>query len=182
MRPRRPLLLLGLLALATAEPRASAHDGPAYPIMVDRPTRYGRLSVWGDPDVGTGIFWIILERSGAAPSGGAEVSLAVRPVDGRLEARSYPARPTQETPGDHRFRGEVQFDARGMWWLRVDLSGSQGREAVEEKVEVTPPGQGPVLDFVLHSFPFVAVGGLFILAMVRRRRGYAAGPETQERP
>jgi hypothetical protein len=37
-------------------------------------------------------------------------------------------------------------------------------------VEVTPPGQGPVLDFVLYLFPFVAVGVILVRAIVARRR------------
>ena len=165
---RRLSLLAGLLALVSAD--APAHEGPPYPIVVDRPTRYGRLSVWGDPDVGTGTFWIDLEPSGGAPLPDARVSVAVRPADGRLPEREYSARSTRAVPEDHRFQCEVEFDALGAWSLRIDLAGSQGVEAVEERIEVTLPGQGPVLDLMLYSFPFLVVGVLFILTMVRGRK------------
>jgi len=176
-RPVRPLRspLLGLLALAAAAPRAEAHDGPPYPVITDRTTRYGRLSAWGDPDVGTGTFWIDLERAGARELEDVEVSVAVQPVDGRLPAQERAARLVQKAPGARRYLCEVQFDAAGTWWLRARASGALGREEVEVKVEVTPPGQGPVLDFVIYSFPFVTAGVLFILAMVRRRRSARSG-------
>lgn len=177
MRRRSHRLLLGLLALVGAEPRAPAHDGPPYPVIVDAPTRYGRLSAWGDPDVGTGTFWIDLEPASGVPPGDARVSVSARPADGGLEAPRCDARSIQATDEVHRFQCEVELGAPGPWMLRIDLSGDRGQDAVERPVEVTLPGQGPVLDFILYAFPFAAVGVLFILAIVRRRRGYTAAPE-----
>lgn len=161
--------LAGLFALGGVAPRAEAHDGPPYPVLTDRATRYGRLSAWGDPDVGTGTFWIDLERTGERELEDAEVTVAVQPVDGRLPAQAHAARLVQKASGARRYLCHVPFDAVGTWSLRIDLAGALGREESEVKVEVTPPGQGPVLDFVIYSFPFAVAGALFIVAMVRRR-------------
>lgn len=175
----RPALVL--LALAGAAPRAQAHRGPPYPIVVDRVTGHGTLSVWADPDVGTGTFWITLEPSadGGAPAEDSAVQVYVQPLDRSAPALGRPATLTRQSPGDRRFEVEVPFASLGPWWVRFDLSGSRGTESVEQRVEVTPPGQGPVLDFILYLFPFAAVGFLFILAMIRRGR---AGRPPQGAP
>ena len=54
------LPILPILALAAAPP-ALAHQGPPYPILVDRVMGPGVVSVWADPDVGTGTFYITVE-------------------------------------------------------------------------------------------------------------------------
>ncbi|HVE87668.1 MAG TPA: hypothetical protein VND93_32645 [Myxococcales bacterium] len=156
---RRWCFILGLIALG-----AEAHDGPPYPILVDRQTRHGRMSVWADPDLGTGTFWIYLEPAANAPLVNGVTVTVQRP--GR-QAQSCAGRLVHQAKDEQRFQCEVQFDELGTWRAHIQLPG----EEVEQDVEVTPPGQGPVLDFILYLFPFVAVGALFILAMVRRRRG-----------
>jgi hypothetical protein len=169
----RSLLLLALVASAAAPPRAEAHDGPPYLIIVDRQTRHGRLSLWGDPDLGTGTFWVYLEPTADTPLADDVTVRMTAQRAGRQApvARSGEAQPVRRTAEEQRFQGEIPFDELGPWLLRIELTGARGSEAVEEVVEVTPPGQGPVLDFILYLFPFVAVGLLFILAMVRRRGG-----------
>lgn len=178
--PRRRLaraapgaLVAGCLAAGSLATRAAAHEGPPYPIVVDRATGPVLLSVWADPDVGTGTYHVYLE-----PLGGdrplpddCSVRIAVQPVDGRLAERSYEAEPLRARRARQHHLGEVEFDAVGDWRTRIAVRcGAETGEA-ETVVEVTPPGQGPLFDFLLYLFPFAAIGFLVVRALIVGRRG-----------
>jgi hypothetical protein len=86
---RRSTLAVCLLLAPTA---AMAHDGPPFPIVVDQKVGPCVISVWTDPDVGTGTFFVIVE----APPGGEvpadlKVQVSVQPVSSRLPEVTYPA-------------------------------------------------------------------------------------------
>ena len=165
-------LSLGLgLGLAFAPP-AMAHEGPPYPILVDRPAGPVLLSVWADPDVGTGTYHVYLEplaEDRPLPAGCA-VEIRVQPRSGRLPERGHRAEPLRIDEDRHHYVGEVQFDAQEWWRTRILVACGAERGEAATEVEVTPPGQGPVLDFVLYLFPFVAVAVIVVRALVARRR------------
>ncbi|HEX8293582.1 MAG TPA: hypothetical protein VF570_17600, partial [Pyrinomonadaceae bacterium] len=79
MRLRLGRLLTSFaLALACAA-RAGAHEGPPYPILVDKNLGPSVASVWADPDVGTGTFFVILEpRQGDTLPEEVRIDLVVR--------------------------------------------------------------------------------------------------------
>jgi hypothetical protein len=158
-------LLFALLALA---PPSSAHQGPPYPIIVDQRAGPYLLSVWSDPDVGIGTFFVTFESSANGPiSDDLTVDIAVQPVTGRLpEARHPTAR--EELRDSVQFLGEVPFDAQEWWHVRVIVASAAGGGEVSTDVEVTPPGLGP-WDILLYFFPFGAVGFLWIRAVLARR-------------
>src|SRR5688572_12373430 len=82
---------------------ALAHEGPPYPIIVDKAAGPCMLSVWADPDVGTGTFFIILEpHEGGAIPPDIKVEIAVRPLSGRLPEARYSGEREQ-------LRGRLQF-------------------------------------------------------------------------
>lgn len=163
------MIVLALLVAAASE--TGAHDGPPYAVVVDHACGPYTLSVWADPDVGTGTFYVYLEPSGAKSlPESASVEIFVRPADGRSPEVRYPAARSPEARTDRqRYLGLVKFDTEGAWSVRVAVHAPGGGGEVATDVAVTPPGQGPVLDFVLYLFPFVAVGSLFLLAFLRRR-------------
>lgn len=176
---RHSLLAAALLAALAVGP-AAAHDGPPYPILVDRATGPVLLSVWADPDVGTGTFHVYLEPLGEAPlPERCAVEILVQPVNGRLVERGFAAEPLRRRTGRQHHLGEVEFDAVGEWTTRfvIDCEGRRGEAGTV--VDVTPPGQGPVLDFLLYLFPFAAIGALVVRALIVGRRGRrsAAGAE-----
>ncbi len=179
---RRLAVTLGLLA-ALAAP-AAAHDGPPYPIIVDRPTGPALLSVWADPDVGIGTFYVYLEPlDDRTPiPADAAVEITVWPKSGRLEEASYRAEASAKGTRDkQRFYCEVDFDRQEWWVSRIEVSGAGERETVETDVEVTPPGSGPVFDFILYLFPFAAVGVLIVRGIVvgRNRPGPSVPPDPE---
>lgn len=172
MSGRRRSVLGSVLLVALGVGPAAAHDGPPYPILVDRATGPVLLSVWADPDVGTGTFHVYLEPLADQPlPEHCAVEILVQPVDGRLLERGFTAEPLRRRTGRQHHLGEVEFDAVGEWTARfvIDCRGRRGEAGTV--VEVTPPGQGPVLDFLLYLFPFVAIGALVVRALVVGRRG-----------
>ena len=80
-----------LLLLLILGPPASAHEGPPFPIIVDRKAGPYVASVWTDPDLGTGTFFVILEPpEGRNLPASTKVSVGVQPVSGRLAEVLYP--------------------------------------------------------------------------------------------
>lgn len=157
--------------------RAAAHDGPPYAILVDKGLGPSVASVWADPDVGTGTFFIILEPApGAALPADIKVEIAVRPLDGHA-AEAVHAAEREAVTGRVQFKAEIPFDAEGPWHVRVLLQSSSGGGEVATDVEVTPPGLGR-WDLLIYLFPFLLVGALWLRAVTRRGRrggGRAAG-------
>ncbi|HKX26593.1 MAG TPA: hypothetical protein VJ302_02770 [Blastocatellia bacterium] len=161
-----PLLLTAAL-LIRAWP-ASAHQGPPFPILVDRQIGPCVVSVWADPDIGPATFFIILEppKGGTIPND-LKVEVGVQPVSGRLAEVIYPA--TREAlRGQVQYQAVAEFDAQEFWKVRIILHSSQGDGQTILQVEATPPGFGR-WDVLLYLFPFAALGLLWLRAVLRRR-------------
>lgn len=161
MRCLRILLILLLGPLS-----AEAHEGPPFPILVDRKAGPYVASVWTDPDIGTGTFFVILEPHGL-PSG-TRVRVGVQPVSGRLAEVVYPTEPQPVRHGERHFT-EVQFDQGGKWRVRVLLDGPQGGGELVSEVEPTPDGTLGPGELGLFLLPFLAVGFFWFKAVLRRR-------------
>jgi hypothetical protein len=160
------LLAIGSLFLAVRQ--ASAHEGPPYPILVDKMIGPCLVSVWADPDVGIGTYFIILEPSrGAKLPEDVTVEIGVQPVSGRLAEARYKAE-RENLRSRVQFKAEIPFDAQERWLTRILLKSSQGDGEATVEVEVTPPGYGR-WDLLLYLFPFLGVGFLWLKAFLRRR-------------
>lgn len=141
------------------------HSGPPFPILVDQRVGPYVASVWTDPDIGTGTFFVILE----APKGGslpakAAVRIGVQPVTKRLPEVFYEAEPQSVKEGARYFT-QVKFDQGGMWHTRILIDGAE----LKADVEPTPDGIiGPFASLV-YALPFLGIGFLWIKAALRRR-------------
>ena len=156
-------MVWAIAALVCSAAPARAHSGPPYPVAVDRKAGPYVVNVWADPDVGVGTFYLGFE-GGKAPD---EVELWVQPDDKRLpEVRTVGKRDARG--GTVTFQAEAQFDTQEWWRARLVLRGSEGVGEVDARVKVTPPGLGP-LDVLLYLAPFLAVGFLWLKAVLRRR-------------
>jgi hypothetical protein len=156
--------------LASAAGPAGAHEGPPFPIAVDRRVGPYVTSVWSDPDIGTGTFFVILE----APAGGrlparTTVRLGVQPASGRLDEVVYDAQ-AQRVRHGARFYSEVAFDRGEPWDVRVELEGSEGGGELRLQVVPTPDGTIGPIGLAIYALPFLAVGFLWFEAARRRRR------------
>jgi hypothetical protein len=175
------LLLLAVLWLGTGT-GARAHEGPPFPIVVDQRAGPYVVSIWTDPDIGTGTFFVILESAAKTElSEEIEVEVCVRPLTGRLEEACYPAK-RQNMRGRVQYYGEVEFDRQEMWGVRVKVSGPEGKAEVNSEVEATPPGYGR-WDLLVYGFPFLLIGLLWGYAALRRgfRREETAPPGTGQK-
>ena len=152
-----------------AVPQVHAHEGPPFPLVVDRRAGPYVISIWTDPDIGIGKFFVIV-----APAPGMSlpeenrVEVCVQPVSGRLPEACSAG--TRENLRDRvQYYAEVEFDRQEMWKVRVRVSGAHGTGEVVAEVEATPPGFGR-WDLLIYGFPFILFGMLWLYAALRRRR------------
>jgi hypothetical protein len=167
-------LLLGLGGWLSAGP-AAAHEGPPFPILMDQPAGPYVASVWSDPDIGTGQFFVVLEPpKGRSLPERTRVRIGVQPVTGRLAEAMYEAKLQTGRQEGHYFT-EVSFDQGEMWKVRVLLDGAEGGGELSTEVEATPDGTIGPIALLIYPLPFLAVGFLWWKAALRRRQERAAG-------
>jgi hypothetical protein len=162
----KPFSFILLLVIPTA---TYAHDGPPFPLFVDQQVGPYKVSVWTDPDVGTGTFFVVTSTaSGTSLPQDLNVQIGVQPVSGRLPEVSYPAE-REALQGQVQFKSLVQFDAQELWRIRIQLQTAQGSYETFATVEATPPGLGR-WDLLIYLAPFLAIGFLWFMAFIRKRR------------
>ncbi len=145
-----------------------AHDGPPFALLVDQKAGPCVISVWTDPDVGTGTFFVIVNAlpGGAIPAD-LKVQVAVQPNSGRLSEVAYPGE-REDLRGQVQYKALVKFDAQETWRVRVHLESGQGSGEVMATVEATPPGLGR-WDLLIYLAPFLVIGLLWAVVVVRKR-------------
>jgi len=163
MSLRRALPLLIILCFVRT---TSAHEGPPFPLFVDQKVDRYVVSVWTDPDVGTALFFVIVNTPELPPD--LRVQIGVQPVSGRLPEAVYTAQ-RENLQNQVQYRADVHFDAEELWRVRVRLESVQGSTETIATVEATPPGYGR-WDLLLYLAPFLAVGLLWAIAMARKIR------------
>ena len=145
----------------------NAHEGPPFPLFVDQKLDPYVVSVWTDPDVGEALFFVIV-GPGTQPPADLRVQLGVQPVSGRLPEAVYNGE-LENVQGRVQYRALVHFDAEELWRVRVRLESAQGNAETLATVEATPPGYGR-WDLLVYLLPFLGVGLLWAIAMIRKLR------------
>ena len=157
-----PLVIIFLFARTTR-----AHEGPPFPLFVDQKVDRYLISVWTDPDVGTALFFVIVSaQEPAEVPADLKVQIGVQPVSGRLPENFYSGE-REQVQGQIQYRVQVHFDAQELWRVRVRLESALGNAEHLATVEATPPGYGR-WDLLLYLMPFLAIGILWVIAMVHR--------------
>ena len=157
-----PLIITLLMARIV-----SAHEGPPFPLFVDQKVDRYIVSLWSDPDVGDALFFVIVSaQDGAQVPGDLHVQIGVQPVSGRLPEAFYTGE-RENVSGQVQYRAQVHFDAEELWRVRVRLQSSAGNAETTTTVEATPPGYGR-WDLLVYLFPFLAIGVLWTIAMIRK--------------
>ena len=156
-------LATALLILAFSA-RALAHDGPPFAIVVDQQVGPCVISVWTDPDIGDGSFFVITET---APPNDLTVQIAVQPTSGRLAEATYTAI-REDSKSQVQYKTIVKFDVQETWRVRVSLHSSQGNGETVAFVEPTPEGLGR-WDLLLYLLPFLAIGFIWLRAFLSKR-------------
>jgi hypothetical protein len=162
--------LLVLFVLATLAAPLNAHQGPPFPVLVDEVEPPWSISIWADPDVGTGTFFVQLQPAeGASLPADTRVTVFVQPADGRVEETRWVAEREDWKYGEQHI-AKVDFPTREFWLVRTVVESESAGRSVERtlRVEVTPPGYGPI-DLLLYLWPFLAIAVLWIKAILKRR-------------
>jgi hypothetical protein len=133
-------------------------------MIVDRAIGPYTLSLWGDPDVGTGSFFVVFDPPVYRTDEDPKVALEAWPSSGRLE----PARYDALVQRDRTYAVRVPFDREEQWTVRLYVTGSRGSGDVAVDVAVTPPGYGR-WDLLIYGTPFLLVGGLWAIVALRKR-------------
>ena len=167
MSSRRVIAIL--LFFSCFAKTVSAHEGPPFPLFVDQKVDRYVVSVWTDPDVGTALFFVIVNVPEVTEMpADLQVQIGVQPASGRVPEVFYAA--TRENVQGHtQYRAEVHFDTQELWRVRVRLESAAGNAETVATVEATPPGYGR-WDLLLYLLPFLAIGLLWTIALVRKRR------------
>jgi hypothetical protein len=162
-------LLLAFMAISTSE-QAWAHIGPPFPIVENRKIGDLTVSVWSNPDVGTGTFFVMIDPpKGASVPGDMKVQVIVQPVSGRLPEARYDAW-REALRNRVEFKADVPFDKEETWRVRIQLASAQVKGETAVDVPVTPTlGRWSLLFFLL---PFLGIAALWLRAIrvARRRR------------
>lgn len=147
---------------------ACAHVGPPFPIMMDRHVGPCLASVWADPNVGTGKFYVPLNArpNGAIPPD-VSVRIGVRPVSGRLPEVTYNC--SKMNLDRVQFYVALPFDKEEKWRVHLFVAGGGLSGETSADVDVTPPGPGPA-DLIIMTFPFAGFAVLWVVSMLRRKQ------------
>jgi hypothetical protein len=161
----RALIVL-LLSLST---RASAHNGPPFPIVENKKVGPCIVALWTHPDVGLGAFYVFVEPApGASLPNDLKIKIGVQPVTDRLPEKFYDAQRV-ESHGQVQYNAQAEFDRQELWRVHLVLESSQGGGDATSQVEVTPPGFGR-WDLLLYLLPFLFVAFLWFRGISRTKR------------
>ncbi|MEX0646967.1 MAG: hypothetical protein WEA56_16220 [Balneolaceae bacterium] len=163
-------ILVFALCLSVFAPVIQAHEGPPFPIIVDAEVGPYLVSVWTDPDIGIGTFFVVFEPVSDDHSPEINsVQVAVQPTSGRLDEVLYAAE-SQRVRNGARYYAEVEFDQGEMWQVRVTIEGEDWEGELNSEVEATPDGTIGPIGLLVYALPFVGIGILWFRAIVIRRR------------
>lgn len=162
---RASLAFACIVALVLVAGTASAHEGPPYPVIVDKAVGPYKLSVWADPDVGTGTFFTIFDTPIYHSPSDPIVSVDVWPSTGRLAPQHF----VSVHQPDEAYKALVQFESEEKWTVKLRVEGALGPAETQFEVPVTPPGYGR-WDLLIYFGPFALVGLLWIAFVVKKRK------------
>ena len=161
--------MAAVLVICASAP-AWAHIGPPYPILENRKIGDLTVSVWSNPDVGEGSFFVVIDPpKGASVPSDMKVQVVVQPVSGRLPEQRYDAW-REKLRNRVEFKALVPFDKEETWRVRILLASAEVTGETDTEVPVTPTllGRWSLLFFLL---PFLAIAALWLRAVrVRRKR------------
>lgn len=160
---------------------AQAHKGPPFAIIIDEDIGPYLVSVWTDPDIGTGTFYVVFEpkTEGHPTDDIRSVRIGVQPKSGRLDEKVYTFEEQSARTGAN-YWTEVEFDKGEFYDLRVIIEGDGFEREMISEVEATPDGSVGPIGVLIYAIPFIGVGILWFRAIIVRRRGAEDSEEKEE--
>lgn len=144
-----------------------AHEGPAFPILVNQKIDANNLSIWADPDTGEGSFFVYLE---GPESSSYSIVVHATAADDPREKLVQSAILTEKLDGKASYKAIVPFTRAIMWNVEFQLkqNGSTQKSFIIP-LEVTPPGPNK-LEFAVYFLPFILVGFLWLKVVLAKRK------------
>lgn len=164
----RSVLFMALFLVWSPSGPVWAHLGAPYVVLPEQAAGPYTITVWADPDLGTGTFFIGVNRQGRALHAKTVVTVWAQPAGGNAAGRGFQAT-ARANSNNENLVARVPFDAEGLWRIRLTLTGPAGDAEVRFNVQVTPPYPG-ALKVVLWLLPFLAVATLWFAAAFRQSR------------
>jgi hypothetical protein len=175
-----PTASLSVLLAALLCAAVQAHDGPPFPIVDERRAGAYEVAVWTDPDAtddgsAGGQFWVMLKaadgtRAGIPGDTRVEVSIRASNASGswqRMRAAPVAGKVTNQFAA-------LVIDHEGRFDVRVEVDGPLGRAEVTAWVDATYDLRPPPAMLVVYLMPFLAIAGLWLKLLLRRRGGASA--------
>jgi hypothetical protein len=157
--------LVGFLLLCSISTLAHDHSPPVR-IITDENVGPWTISVWAQQHMDTGKFFVQVRPSyGTTVPDDLKVEVGVQPANQNSPETFYPAE--RESP-DAQYEAEAPFDMEKSWQIRIRLQSSRGINETTTYIGAVPPGSGK-WQFLLYSFPFLSVGGLWLRVYLLRR-------------
>ena len=171
--------LVSCVLLCSLSALAQHHHGPPVRIITDEQVGPWTISVWTQQHMDTEMFYVKVRPSSGITAGTTapddlRVEIGVQPANRNSPEVFYPA--TRES-AEGQYIADAPLDSEKSWQVRVRLQSSRGVSETTTYLGATPPGSGQ-WQFVLYSFPFLSMGGLWFRVYWLRRglkRSLAAG-------
>jgi len=161
--------LVSFLLLCSTSALAHDHHAPPARVITDEQVGPWIISVWAQQHMDTGMFFVKVRPSSGTTvptlPDDLTVEIGVQPASHNSPETFYAA--SRETP-DGQYAAEAPFDGEKSWQIRVRLQSSRGVNETTTYIGAAPPGSG-TWQFLLYSFPFLSMGGLWLRVYWLRR-------------
>jgi hypothetical protein len=167
------LCLASFLLLCNMSALAHDHHAPPARIITDEQVGPWTISVWAQQHMDTGKFFVQVRPASGRTAGTTvptlpddlKVEIGVQPANQNSPETFYPASRDSE---DEQYEAEAPFDSEKSWQIRVRLQSSRGFNETTTYINASPPLSGQ-WQFLLYSFPFLSMGGLWLRVYWLRR-------------
>jgi hypothetical protein len=158
--------LVSFLLLCRISALAHDHHAPPARIITDEQVGPWTISVWAQQHMDTGRFFVkVRPSSGTTIPDDLKVEVGVQPANQNSPETFHAASPD---PQEEQYTAEAPFDTEKSWQIRIRLQSSGGVNETTTYLGAAPPGSG-TWQFLLYSFPFLSVGGLWLRVYWLRR-------------
>ncbi|MBC7430152.1 MAG: hypothetical protein H7336_16180 [Bacteriovorax sp.] len=148
-----------------------AHEGPPYPILVDKKFSNYKISVWTDPDTDKGTFLFYPEGENLK-SDDFIYQIKATPQSGAPEILSALAMKGEQQNGYFTYTATIPFPKAMLWNVRILIKNKQNNEVLLDQtlsVEVTTPGPNRT-ETLVYLMPFLLVGAIWIKVVMKKRK------------
>jgi hypothetical protein len=158
--------LVSFLLLCSISALAHDHHAPPARIITDEQVGPWTISVWAQQHMDTGRFFVkVRPSSGTTIPDDLKVEVGVQPANQNSPETFHAASPDSQ---EEQYTAEAPFDTEKSWQIRIRLQSSGGVNETTTYLGAAPPGSG-TWQFLLYSFPFLSVGGLWLRVYWLRR-------------